>query len=151
MNVLTETSGPPLEAPVSDHWLFDRIEVWTQRDPGKCAFVVDHPGGSEEYTYADVSRFAERIAAGLQKRGIRRGDRVGILMENLPQWVFALLGTLRLGAVAVPLATALPEQSLQRVVQHAGCRFIFTDGQNAEKGCNVASSIGAEVVAFHAK
>ena len=64
------------------------------------------------------SGFMDRIAAGLEARGIRRGDRVGILMENVPHWVFALLGILRIGGVVVPLAPALPESSLQRLCTH---------------------------------
>src|SRR5205823_4257793 len=59
--------------------------------------------------------------------------RVGILMENIPQWVFVFLGAMRIGAITVPLPTTLPENSIRLLVEHAGCRLIVTDEQNREK------------------
>jgi acyl-CoA synthetase (AMP-forming)/AMP-acid ligase II len=63
-------------------------------------------------------------------------------MENVPHWVFALLGILRIGGVAVPLAPALPENSVQRLCSHAECRLVFSDAQNLEK----ARSTKADVI-----
>jgi long-chain acyl-CoA synthetase len=63
-------------------------------------------------------------------------------MENVPHWVFALLGILRIGGVVVPLAPALPENSIQRLCSHAECRLIFSDAQNLDK----ARSTKAEVI-----
>jgi long-chain acyl-CoA synthetase len=142
MSALTEISGPPLDATVAGRWIFDRVEDWAKRDPDRPAFILDKTDQVEEYTYADVCRFTDRIAAALDARGIRRGDRVGILMENVPYWVFALLGILRIGGVVVPLAPALPEASIQRLSRHAGCRLIFADVQNAEK----ARAAGVDIV-----
>jgi len=142
MNARTEISGPPIDPSVNSGWIFDRLEDWARQGPQRCAFVLDHSDRVEEYTYADVLRFTNHIAAGLAARGLRRGDRVGILMENVPHWVFALLGVLRIGGVVVPLATALPESSLKRLYSHSECRLVFTDAQNLEK----ARSICPEVI-----
>ena len=144
MSALTEISGPPTDSTVTGRWIFDRIEEWAKQDPQRAAFVLDHADRLEEYTYTDVLRFRDRIAAGLEARGIRRGDRVGILMENVPHWVFALLGILRMGGIVVPLAPALSESALQRLCSHAECRLVFADVQNLEK----ARSIKADIVSL---
>ena len=102
MSALTEISGPPTDSTVTGRWIVDRIEDCAKRGPSRPAFVLDHADRIEEFTYADVLRLTNSIAAGLEARGIRRGDRVGILMENVPHWVFALLGILRIGGVVVP-------------------------------------------------
>jgi long-chain acyl-CoA synthetase len=133
MNFPTEISGLPLiEIPV-ERWIFEQIERWAQQFPERFAFALDQAGRVEEYRYADVLKQAAQVSAGLAAQGIQQGDRIGILMENIPQWVFALLGTMRLGAITVPLATALPQNSLRRVAEHSGCRLIFTDASNLEK------------------
>jgi long-chain acyl-CoA synthetase len=142
MNARSEISGFPADPGVISSWMFDRVEEWAKRGPQRCAFVLDHEDGVEEHTYADVLRFTNSIAAGLEARGIQPGDRVGILMENVPHWVFALLGILRIGGVVVPLATALPESSIKRLYLHSGCRLIFTDAQNLEK----ARAVSADVI-----
>jgi long-chain acyl-CoA synthetase len=142
MSALTEISGPPVDASVTGRWIFDRVQEWAKRGPDRTAFVLDHADRLEEFTYADVVRLMDRIAAGLEARGVRRGDRVGILMENVPHWVFALLGILRIGGVVVPLAPALPESSVERLSTHSQCRLVFSDAQNLEK----ARKANAEVI-----
>src|SRR5262245_427871 len=146
MNLRTEVSGPPIDESISERWIFDRIEQWSRRFPDRCAFVVDHADSVEEYSYTDVLRFYESIAGALKAQGIGRGDRVGILMENIPQWVFALLGAMRLGAVTVPLATTLPENSIRLVAEHAGCKLICADDVNWQKASDLASALKCQLI-----
>jgi long-chain acyl-CoA synthetase len=141
MNARTEISGLPVDPAVNSGWIFARVEDWARRGPQRCAFVLDHSDRVEEYTYADVVRFTDCIAAGLEARGLQRGHRVGILMENVPHWVFALLGVLRIGGVVVPLATALPEPSLKRICAHSACRLVFSDAQNLDKARNICADV----------
>src|SRR5438094_3238826 len=133
MGFLTEISGPPVAADLPARWIFDRLEEWAQQFPNQLAFAIDRRDGVEEHRYADVLDRVNAIVSEFQQQGIDRGDKVGILMENIPQWVFVLLAAMKMGAVTVPLATTLPENSLRLIAQHAGCRMIVADEQNWEK------------------
>jgi long-chain acyl-CoA synthetase len=62
----------------------------------------------DETSYEDLLASCGRFAAGLDARGIGPGDRVGLVLSNLPQFVVAALGTLRAGGVLVPFG---PRQS----------------------------------------
>src|SRR5207249_2547950 len=104
------------------------------------AFAADHENRVEEYRYGEVLGHVNAISAGLEARGIQRGDRVGILMENIPQWVFVLLGAMRIGAITVPLPTTLPENSIRLLVEHAGCKLIVGDEENWEKARGVGGT-----------
>src|SRR5437868_6117808 len=126
MAYLTEVSGPPVDA-LSRHWIFEQIEAMAKRDPSQAAFVLDQQDKVEEYRYPEVLQYASAVAGDLAASGIQCGDRIGVIMENTPQWVFMLLGAMRIGAVTVPLATTLPESSLQLIAEHAGCKVIFAD------------------------
>ena len=148
MSFLTEVSGPPVTDVPSPRWIFNRIEEWATRFPDRFAFAADYQDRVEEYRYADVLEQAEQIAGFLASKGITRGDHVGILMENIPQWVFVLLGAMRLGAVTVPLATTLPESSIRLIAEHAGCRLIFADEPNWEKAVNVCGKLGCAVISL---
>ena len=53
-------------------------------------------------TYRQISELADRFAAGLQGLGVRKGDRVAIVLPNSPQFVIAFYGALRAGAIVVP-------------------------------------------------
>src|SRR5438552_17805362 len=132
MGFLTEISGPPVTADLPARWIFDRLEEWAQQFPNQLAFAIDRRDGVEEHRYADVLDHVNAIVIDFQQHGIERGDKVGILMENIPQWVFVLLGAMKMGAVTVPLATTLPENSLRLIARHAGCKTIVADEQNWE-------------------
>src|SRR5262249_43085416 len=86
------------------------------------------------------------IAGQLEAKSIGHGDRIGIIMENTPQWVFVLLGAMQIGAVTVPLATTLPEHSIELIARHAGCRLIFADDPNRDKAVAVGEKLQCEVL-----
>ncbi len=129
MTMRTEVSGEPAH-PIAETWFLQKFDEWTEKEPTRFAFAVDRPDRVEEYSYREVSDQSHRIAASLTASGIVAGDRVGILMDNSPHWVFALLGVLRIGSVGVPLSTLLPASSVRRLVDHAECSLVFTDGSN---------------------
>jgi long-chain acyl-CoA synthetase len=145
MAFLTEVSGPPVTDVLPPQWLFDQIEQWAKRAPDRPAFVLDRQGKVEEYRYSEVLDRAGAMGDEMVARGMQRGDRIGILMENTPQWVFVLLGALRIGAVTVPLATTLPEDSIERIAQHARCKMIFADEANWKKAEKVAERLNCDL------
>jgi long-chain acyl-CoA synthetase len=146
MSFLTEVSGPTVTDTLPPEWIFDQIEAWAKRVPDRVAFVLDAGERTEDYRYPDVLEQAATIAGQLEAKSIGRGDRIGIIMENTPQWVFVLLGAMQIGAVTVPLATTLPEHSIELIARHAGCRLIFADDPNRDKAVAVGEKLQCEVL-----
>ena len=85
MTFLTEVSGPPATDVLPPQWLFDQIEQWAKRAPDRPAFVLDRQGKVEEYRYSEVLDRARAMGDEMLARGMQRGDRIGILMENTPE------------------------------------------------------------------
>jgi fatty-acyl-CoA synthase len=81
--------------------LFELACEQAERLPERPAVVC----GERVSTYRDLAARAGRIAAALRARGFRRGDRIGILINNRLEWLEAVLGATALGAVAVPFST----------------------------------------------
>ena len=146
MTARTEVVGEPAR-PIPDTWFLEKLDDWAEKDPARFAFAVDHSGGVEEYSYREVVEQSRRVAASLVASGIVAGDRVGILMDNCPHWVFALLGVLRIGGVGVPLSTLLPASSVRRVAGHSGCRLVFTDQPNLDTTLKALERSDISVVA----
>jgi long-chain acyl-CoA synthetase len=67
----------------------------------------------EAVSYAELERQAAVAAAALGERGVRKGDRVAIMLPNSTAYVAAYLGTLRLGAIAMPLNVLLAEPEVE--------------------------------------
>jgi len=84
-------------------------------------------------TYAELDDAAARVAAGLARDGVRAGNRVAILCANEPEFVFALLGTLRLGAIAVPINVREQTPELAYVLNQCAAHALVFDAGLAER------------------
>lgn len=68
----------------------------------------------------------------LNTKGIKRGDRVGLLVENSPEYIAAYYGVLAAGGVAVGLNTAAKATDLTNWLKHCGARYLFSNLRHSE-------------------
>ena len=79
-----------------------------------------------EYTYGQLYRSSLSVAGWLQARGVEKGERVAILLENRPQWAMSYFGILLAGAVAVPLDPVSRWDHIHYTLEQTRARIIFT-------------------------
>jgi long-chain acyl-CoA synthetase len=81
-----------------------------------------------ELTFLDLKRRADALAASLARIGIGivKGDRVGIMLPNCPQYIFAAFAVLRLGAIVVNINPSYTARELLTVAKDSGARLIIT-------------------------
>ncbi len=80
------------------------------------------------YAYVELRSRAESVAARLQGWGVSRGDRVAIMGQNTPDFVFALLGALKAGAVVVPVNHKLTAGEVAYILEDSGAKVFLFDG-----------------------
>ena len=83
-------------------------------------------------TYAELDDRAAAVAGALLTAGVTPGDRVAIMQPNSPGFVATLFGTLRTGAIAVPLNVLLAPPEVEQRLQAAGARMLLTDEPTGE-------------------
>ncbi|MBI2217130.1 MAG: acyl-CoA synthetase [Candidatus Rokubacteria bacterium] len=89
-------------------------------------------GRRAEHTFRELTEWSSRVARFLERHGIGRGDRVGLMLEpSLPLYA-ALFGTLKRGAVAVPLFTLFGPEGLALRVNDCRPRLLLVD-RDAER------------------
>src|SRR5213080_1743895 len=76
--------------------------------------------------YRELDRLSTRFAHALRRLGIKVGDRVAIVLPNIPQCVIAFYGALKAGAVVVFGNPLLQEQELHRQLRDTGARVLLT-------------------------
>ena len=86
-------------------------------------FVV---GGARRLTYREFRAEARRFARGLHALGVRRGDKVAILMGNRPEWLIANFAICSLGAVMVSLNTWATRRELAWLLDHSETSVLVT-------------------------
>lgn len=78
------------------------------------------------YTYRETLDGANRVACGLKALGYGRGDRVGLFLPNVPHYVAAYYGILKLGATVVNFSPLYTVEELAAQVADSGTRLLFT-------------------------
>ena len=89
----------PRELAVPQTSLWFNLEVSRQRWPDRPAYILF----GRELTYRQLFDQAEALAGWLRSRGLQRGDRVALFMQNLPQFIIAFYAAMRADAVVVPV------------------------------------------------
>ncbi|MFX0082803.1 MAG: AMP-binding protein [Candidatus Hodarchaeota archaeon] len=92
---------------------------------------IYHKPSDKKYTYREVLNYADKIANALYELGIRKGDAVGIMSGNCPEFLFCLLGILETGATVVPINPLLKESDVIHIVRESGhIKVVFVHKAN---------------------
>ncbi|KRF21095.1 fatty-acid--CoA ligase [Nocardioides sp. Soil797] len=89
-------------------------------------FVFD---STTSYTYREFAEQALRLAAGLHRAGVRRGERVAVQLPNWTEFVLVSAATSRIGAVIVPIMPIYRDDEVGYVLQHSGAAVAITCGE----------------------
>ena len=87
---------------------------------------VGKNGEEERYTFAELRDGSNRFANVLRGLGVRKGDRVFLFMERLPELYIALFGVLKAGAVVGPLFSAFGPDPVRDRLQDSGATVLVT-------------------------
>jgi len=111
----------------------DVVDVWAE-DPARMALIwVNHAGEERRFTYADIRDLSNRFANYLASKGVRKGDRVLVMLPRLPEWQIALIGCNKLGAVPIPCVTMLTQKDIDYRLHHSGAVAAVTMAQEVGK------------------
>jgi long-chain acyl-CoA synthetase len=120
---------------VPHHIDYPRIPLYRLLDDTAAA-MPDRPCtcffGRRE-TYRRIKDFSDRFAVGLRGLGVRKGDRVALLLPNAPQFIIAYYGILKTGAAVVPLNPLYTERELTFHLTDSGAETIVTIPMFMEK------------------
>jgi long-chain acyl-CoA synthetase len=94
--------------------LGDKPFLWAKRD-----------GRYRSVNWAQAARDVRRLALGLRSLGIARGDRVGLVSENRPEWIIADLAIMTAGAITVPTYVTHTVEDHRHVFANSGARAVF--------------------------
>jgi acetyl-CoA synthetase len=99
------------------------VDRWVDRGTALRLQFAD--GRRQQWSFGDLAAWSSRFAHVLEQRGVARGDRVALLLEPSLPFYGALFGTLKRGAVAVPLFTLFGPDALAPRLQDSGARLLL--------------------------
>jgi acyl-CoA synthetase (AMP-forming)/AMP-acid ligase II len=105
----------------------DLVRHHARAQPAHPALVQNDTAGLGELDYAGLDRLMDRIAARLQRDGVRPRDCVAVCASNSIEYAALFLGALRAGAVVAPLSPSATPDSIARMREDSGAKLYFTE------------------------
>ncbi|HET6870203.1 MAG TPA: long-chain fatty acid--CoA ligase [Solirubrobacteraceae bacterium] len=102
--------------------------------------------GDAVITYAELDQATAAVAGVLRNLGIEPGDRVGVMLPNVPQFAMAYYGVLRAGGVVVPMNVLLKEREVAFYLGDSSAKLIFAWHELADGARAGAADVGAECI-----
>lgn len=113
--------------------LRDTTEQFPQRDA-----ILDPRGIT--LTYEELDKQVSQLARGMLELGVGKGDKVGLWMPNIPEWVVAYYAIARIGAVVVPMNTRYKTHEVEYILNNSEATTLFA--VDAFAGIDYLSMIG---------
>jgi long-chain acyl-CoA synthetase len=110
--------------------------------PDRLALKVDET----EVPYAALDAASARVAGLLAERGVQPGDRVGVMLPNVPYFAAVYYGVLRAGGVVVPMNVLLKERETAFYLSNPGAKAVFAWHDFADAAQHGAREAGAECI-----
>ncbi len=112
------------------------------RQPERPAIKLD----DVEVTYAQLDGASAHLAGLLAERGFQPGDRVGVMLPNVPHFPIVYYGILRAGGTVVPMNVLLKEREVAYYLEDSGAKLLFAWHDFAVEAAPGAQAAGAELV-----
>jgi fatty-acyl-CoA synthase len=111
------------DEPLLGETIGHNLERTASRVPDAPALISCHQ--QVRYTYSELDAAVNRLAAGMLRQGIAKGDRVGIWSPNRAEWVLVQYATAKLGVILVNVNPAYRTNELQYALAQSGCRWLI--------------------------
>ncbi len=118
------------------NFAFDLVDALSEREPDKLAMLhISRDKVERRFTFTDMKKESNRCANYFKSLGIKKGDRVMLVLKRHYQFWFAMLGLNKLGAIAIPATNQLQEHDFEYRFKTAGISAIIctADGDTAHQ------------------
>jgi acetyl-CoA synthetase len=109
------------------NWALDYFDTCARGNPKLALWIVDENGSELKLSYDEMSRRSNQVANFLRKQGVKRGDRIIIMLPNEVAMWEVMLASMKLGSVVIPAATLLTPEDLRDRLTRGQARHVVTN------------------------
>jgi len=120
------------------NWALDHFDAMAQGNDGTALWIVEDDGSEARRSFAELRERSNRVANWLESLGVRRGDRVLLMLGNeVPLWE-TMLACIKVGAVMIPATNLLTRDDLADRLERGHVAHIVTRSANADRFDGIA-------------
>ncbi|MFZ0373141.1 MAG: AMP-binding protein [Xanthobacteraceae bacterium] len=128
------------------NWALDYFDVMARDNPDPALWLVNDDAGETKLSFAAMSGRSNQVANALRKLGVRRGDRILVMLANVAALWECMLAAMKLGAVIVPATTLLTRNDLADRFARGRVRHVIANAEAAAKFADLAGDYTRIVV-----
>ena len=122
------------------NWALDHFDTMAKGNDNPALWIVEEDGSESKLSFAEMSARSNRVANWLRKQGVKRGERILIMLGNeVPLWE-TMLAAIKLGAVVIPATTLLTPEDLDDRIDRGQVRHIVIGTAHTDKFENLAGN-----------
>ena len=115
------------------NWALDYFDYYARDNHKTALWIVDDAGGEVKLSFEEMSRRSNQVARFLRKQGVQRGDRVILMLPNVPATWEVILAAMKLGAVLIPAATLLTTEDLKDRLERGKAKHVVATAAATER------------------
>jgi acetyl-CoA synthetase len=122
------------------NWALDYFDDYARDNQKPALWIVEENGSELKLSFAELSRRSNQVANFLRRQGVRRGDRVVVMLPNVVAIWEVMLASMKLGAVLIPAATLLTEADLRDRLGRGKARHVIAIGSAASRFAGIGGN-----------
>lgn len=130
------------------NWSNDWIDYLAATQGDRKALIFYYGGKRQDFTFEDISDLSTRFAFYLKENGVNKGDRILLMLGNVPMMWISVVAILRIGAIIVPTATSMTPEDIRYRIESAQISGVITDSANTSKFNGIGKKMKINVCAW---
>jgi acetyl-CoA synthetase len=123
------------------NWALDWFDVIAEGNDSPALWIVEEDGSEQRFSFAEMARRSNRVANWLRGRGVRRGDRVVLMLGNQVELWDTILAVMKLGAVIIPATPLLGAADARDRVARGGAQHVIALAAAAERFADIGDDV----------
>ncbi|MEV4345881.1 AMP-binding protein [Actinoplanes sp. NPDC049596] len=115
------------------NWALDWFDVIAKDNDAPALWIVEEDGSEQRFSFAEMARRSDQVASWLRSQGVRRGDRLVLMLGNQVELWDTILAVMKLGAVLIPATPLLGPADAAGRVARGGARHVIARSDAAAK------------------
>lgn len=133
------------QTPGTFNFATDVVDAWAADGDPLALITADAAGTTRQFRFSDISNASKRLAAVLSGNGVRKGDRVIVMMPRIAEWQISMTACLRIGAVAIPCIEMLTARDMEYRIENSGARAVICRSGETGKYAAVQDRIDVRI------
>jgi len=131
---MMQTEGFQWQVPETFNFGSEIVDRWAAEDSDRLALIWTNDEGAEEYfTFRDIAHLSGQCANFFVQHGLRKGDRILIVLPRIPLWQIVMTACTKLGAIAVPCISMLSPSDIEYRITNCAASAIIAKAEDTWK------------------